>query len=122
MSRTTLLLVTFSFEIILLCQNSIRIYQILNFKFQITQTNSMKKWQETKIVGLNEFYNFVVYDFFIWRASDAVAEQRCRKARSEYVRRRVPYFSNEGRKVLFIISAQRNCGCFATCVTETPNQ
>jgi len=60
MSCTTLLLLTFSFEIILLCQNSIRIYQILKLKFKITQTNSDEEMTKTKIVGLNEFYNFIV--------------------------------------------------------------
>ena len=63
MSCTTLLLLTFSFEIILLCQNYIRIYQILKLKFKITQTNSDEEMTKTKIIGINEFYNFVVYNF-----------------------------------------------------------
>ena len=66
MSCTTLLLLTFSFEIILLCQNSIRIYQILKLKFKITQTNLDEEMTNIKIVGLNEIYNFIVYNFFIW--------------------------------------------------------
>jgi len=64
MSCTTLLLLTFSFEIILLCQNSIRIYQILKLKFKITQTNLDEEMTNIKIVGLNEIYNFIVYNFF----------------------------------------------------------
>ena len=65
MSCTTLLLLTFSFETILLCQNSIRIYQILKLKFKITQTNLDEEMTNIKIVGLNEIYNFIVYNFFI---------------------------------------------------------
>ena len=59
-------LLTFSFEIILLCQNYIRIYQILKLKFKITQTNSDEEMTRTKIICLNEFNDFVVYNFFIW--------------------------------------------------------
>ena len=67
MSRTTLLLVTFSFEIILLCQNYIRIYQILKLKFKITQTNLDEEMFNIKIVGLNETTTllFITFSFEI---------------------------------------------------------
>jgi hypothetical protein len=61
---TTLLFLIFSFEIFLICQNSIQIYQNLKFKFQIIQMNLDEEMTKTKIVDLNKFYNFVVYNFF----------------------------------------------------------
>ena len=54
----------FSFEIILLCQNSIRIYQILKLKFIITETNSDEEMTKIKVVDLDDLYDFYIHDFF----------------------------------------------------------
>ena len=65
MSSTTLLLMTFSFEIILLSQNLVQRSSIMKFEFLIVRTKSDGEMTKIKLVDLNEFYNFVVYHFSI---------------------------------------------------------
>ena len=36
----------------------------MKVKFKVTQMNLDENMTKTKIVGLNEFYNFVVYNFW----------------------------------------------------------
>jgi hypothetical protein len=64
MSSTTLLLMSFSFGTIY-CPKFFINSHILKFKFQITQTNSDEEIIKSKVVDPDEFYNFVVDEFFI---------------------------------------------------------
>jgi hypothetical protein len=50
----------------LLSKIYVRISHNLKFKFWIVQTKSDKKLIKTKVVDLDELYNFVVADFSIW--------------------------------------------------------
>ena len=50
----------------LMSQNSIWSSHILKFKIQIVQTKSDREMTKTKVVGLDELYNFAGDDLFIW--------------------------------------------------------
>jgi len=50
----------------LMSQNSIWSSHILKFKIQIVQTKSDREMTKTKVVGLDELYNFASDDPFIW--------------------------------------------------------
>ena len=50
----------------LLCKKIIWISYIIKFKFYIVQSNSDGEMTKRKLVDLNEFYNFVFGNVFIW--------------------------------------------------------
>ena len=56
---------SFSFWNHLLSQNYVRSSHSLTFKFWIVQTKSDGEMTSIKVVDIDEFYNFVVDDFFI---------------------------------------------------------
>ena len=49
----------------LVFQNLVWSFHFLKFKFWIVQTKSHEKFFKTKVVDLDEFYNFVVYNISI---------------------------------------------------------
>ena len=50
----------------LMSHNSIWSPHILKFKIQIVQTKSDREMTKTKVVGIDELYNFASDDPFIW--------------------------------------------------------
>jgi hypothetical protein len=50
----------------LLFENVVSIWYFLKFKFWIVETKSDREMTKTKIVDLNDLWNFVVDNFSIW--------------------------------------------------------
>jgi hypothetical protein len=50
----------------LVTRNFVQISQILKFNIWIFQIKFDREMAKTKVLDLDEFYNFVVDDFFIW--------------------------------------------------------
>jgi hypothetical protein len=71
-------------------KNYIRSSQISKFKFRIVQMKFDGEMAKTKVVDLDEFYNFVVDDFSIW---NRLLSQNCLLCQNRYISHIVTWLS-----------------------------